>query len=149
MSAAEADPATMEPRAFAQLIKRTPTGELRDVMGGERRGVFLDGIFVRMPGLFRADRAGAMEAVIHWTVGDRPDGGADTYELVISSGTCRLSARPARQPRLTLTVGALDFLNLVTGNAHPMAMFMTGKLKAAGDIPLATRIPRLFDIPKA
>jgi hypothetical protein len=149
MSAAEADPATMEPRAFARLIKNTPAGELRDIMRGERRGVFLDGIFARMPSLFRADRAGSAEAVIHWTVGDRRDGGSDSYELVISGGTCVLSDRPERAPRLVLSIGALDFLNLVTGNAHPMVMFMTGKLKATGDIALATRIPRLFDIPKA
>jgi len=149
MSVNVPDPATMDPREFAQLVKKTPADDLKQVMQSERRTAILDEIFARMAGLFRPDRAGSTNAVIHWIVGDRPDGGADTYELVIADGACTLSPKPEHDPKLAITVGPVDFIKVVSGNGNPMMMFMTGKLKAKGDLGLAANIANLFDIPKA
>jgi len=143
------DFANVEPKQFAQLVKSTPDGQLAEIMNGDQRGKILDSIFARFPELFRADRAGATNAVIHWNVTGRPDGGQDTYELVIANGTCVLSQAPEHDPKLAVTVGPVDFLKVVSGNGNPMMMFMTGKLKAKGDLGLAANIPQLFDIPKA
>lgn len=140
---------SMDPHQFAQIVKSTPADQIATVMKSERRGKILDTVFHRMPTLFRADRAGNTNAVIHWNVGDRPDGGVDTYELVIENGTCTLSPAPERDPKLSLTLGAVDFLKVVSGNGNPVMMFMTGKLKAKGDLGLAANIANLFDIPKA
>lgn len=145
----ELNPATMDPREFARLVKKTPTGELRRMMRSERRTAVLDELFARMPGVFRADQAATINTVIHWNIGDRPDGGVDVYEIVIADGTCRLSAEAALEPKLTLSLGAVDFLNLVTGNAHPVALVMKGKLRTRGDLALTAKFPGLFDIPKA
>ncbi len=142
------DPAALEPKHFAQMVKGASNDELKTLMQGPDRRRILDEIFGRMPGLFRADRAGSTNAVVHWNVGDRPDGGVDTYELNIANGTCTLSPEPVHDPKLALTLGAPDFLKVVTGNANPMMMFMTGKLKAKGDLGLAANIANLFDIPK-
>ncbi|BCB74073.1 hypothetical protein GCM10022251_11220 [Phytohabitans flavus] len=149
MPADDANPATMEPREFALLVKNTPTSELRRMMRGEKRTAVLDELFARMPSVFRAERARGLEAVVHWNVGDRPDGGTDVYELVISGGRCAISARPDREPGLTLTLGAVDFLQLVTGNAHALALVMRGKMRTKGDLALTAKFPSLFDIPRA
>jgi putative sterol carrier protein len=149
---AEFDPATfasLEPKEFAQLVKSTPDATLKEVLQSDLRGKILDEIFSRMPGLFRPDRAGSTNAVIHWSVGDRPDGGADTYELVIADGKCALSPTPDNDPKLTLSLGSVEFLKIVTGSGNPVGMFMTGKLKAKGDLGLAANVANLFDIPKA
>ena len=148
MTVNDANPATMDPLEFARLVKRTPAGELRRMMHSDQRGAVLDELTTRMPGVFRADRAGSIDAVVHWVIGDRPDGGADTYELVIANGACRLSARPDRSPALTLTIGAVDFVKLVTGNAHAVALVMRGKMKTNGDVKLTAKFPTLFDVPK-
>jgi putative sterol carrier protein len=140
---------SVDPKQFAQLVKNAPADQIKAVMQGEQRGKVLNEIFGRMPTLFRADRAGSTNAVIHWNVGDRPDGGVDTYELVIADGACTLSPEPANEPKLALTVGAVDFLKVVSGNGNPVMLFMTGKLKAKGDLGLAANIANLFDIPKA
>jgi putative sterol carrier protein len=140
---------SVDPKQFAQLIKTAPAEQIAAVMKSDVRGQILDEVFHRMPALFRPDRAGKTNAVIHWNVGDRPDGGVDTYELVIEDGTCRLSETPERDPKLSLTLGAVDFLKVVSGNGNPVMMFMTGKLKAKGDLGLAANIANLFDIPKA
>jgi putative sterol carrier protein len=140
---------SVDPQQFAQLVKKASNDQLKTIMQGDERGKVLDAIFARMPALFRADRAGSTNAVIHWNVGDRPDGGVDTYELVIAGGACTLSPEPANDPKLSLTVGAVDFLKVVSGNGNPMMLFMQGKLKAKGDLGLAANIANLFDIPKA
>ncbi|WP_422772643.1 SCP2 sterol-binding domain-containing protein [Plantactinospora sp. WMMC1484] len=146
------DPATffsLEPKQFAQIVKSTPDDKLAEVMSSDLRGKVLDATFTRMPTLFRADRAGNTNTVIHWTITGRPDGGSDTYEIVIENGTCQVSDTPQREPKLTLTMGPVEFLKVVSGSANPVMMFMTGKLKAKGDLGLAANIANLFDIPKA
>ena len=74
---------------------------------------------------------------------------ADTYELVIADGACTLSPAAEADPKLAVTIGGVDFLQLITGNANPMMMFMTGKLKAKGDLGLAANLANLFDLPRA
>jgi putative sterol carrier protein len=142
------DSAALEPKHFAATVKSASNDQLNAAMQGEMREKVLNEIFGRMPNLFRADRAGATNAVIHWNVGDGPDGRVDTYELVIADGKCTLSPTPEHEPKLALTLGQADFLKVVSGNGNPVMMFMTGKLKAKGDLGLAAKIADLFDIPK-
>jgi putative sterol carrier protein len=149
MSAFDEDGSNLDPQEFAQLVKKTSNDELKQVMQSERRGVILAEIFDRMPGMFRPEKAGSLNAVIHWNVGDRPDGGVDTFEVVIADGKCEVSPTPTHEPKVAVNVGAVDFLKVVSGNANPVMMFMTGKLKAKGDLGLAANISNYFDIPKA
>ncbi|MEU6203450.1 SCP2 sterol-binding domain-containing protein [Micromonospora musae] len=141
--------ANVGPKEFAQLVKSTPDDKIAQVMSGDLRGKVLGEVFHRMPSLFRADRAGSTNAVIHWDITGRPDGGSDTYEVVIENGACTVNETPQREPKLTLTMGPVEFLKIVSGGANPVMMFMTGKLKAKGDLGLAANIANLFDIPKA
>src|SRR5262245_65096560 len=97
------DFANVEPKQFAQLVKPTPDGQLAEIMSGEQRGKILDSIFARFPELFRADRAGSTNAVIHWNITGRPDGGQDTYELVIADRACVLSSAAEQDPKLAVS----------------------------------------------
>jgi putative sterol carrier protein len=142
------DLASIEPAEFTRLVKSTPDARLAEAMAGEQRTGILDGIFDRFPKQFRADRAGSTSAVIHWVIGGRGDGGSDTYQAVIENGTCTTSSTADRDPRLIISLGAVDFLKLVTGAGNPMMMFMSGKLKAKGDLGLAANIGNLFDLPR-
>ncbi|ROO52284.1 SCP-2 sterol transfer family protein [Micromonospora sp. Llam0] len=148
----EFDPAnfaSIDAKEFSKLVKTTPDSKIAEVMQGDLRGKVLDEVFNRMPTLFRPEKAGATSAVIHWNITGRPDGGTDTYEIVVDNGTCVVSPTAEREPRLSLTLGPVDFLKVVAGTGNPMMMFMTGKLKAKGDLGLAAQIPNLFDIPKS
>jgi putative sterol carrier protein len=140
--------AKVEPKEFAQLVKSTPDSKIAEVMQSDARTPILDEVFDRMPRLFRADRAGNTNTVIHWNITDKPGGGADLYETVIENGACVVNKTAKRDPRLSLSLGALDFLKVVGGAANPMMLFMTGKVKAKGDLGLAANIAKLFDIPK-
>jgi putative sterol carrier protein len=143
-----ADFASVDPQRFAELVKATPKAEIEAALAGPHRGKILDEIFGRFPNQFRADRAGNTEAVIHWIIGGRDDGGADTYEVVIADGACVISPEPALDPKLSVNINAIEFFNLLSGSSNPMVMFMTGKLKAKGDLALAANLANLFDLPK-
>lgn len=142
------DIAKVEPAEFTRLVKSTPDQKLAETMAGEHRTAILDEIFNRFPSQFRADKAGSTSAVIHWVVGGGPGGSEDIYQVVIDNGTCTTSSEADQDPRLTIALGAVDFLKVVSGAGNPMMMFMTGKLKAKGDLGLAANIANLFALPK-
>lgn len=135
-----------EPQAFARYIKDSSTSQILELMRGDRRGPLLDEIVNDMPRIFRAQSAGALDAVVHWKIGDRPDGGTDVYELIISGGTCLVSETPVHAPRLTLTIGVVDFVRMTMGCAAPVALFMRGRMRSKGDLGLAMKFAGLFDI---
>jgi len=138
----------MDPVEFARLVKRTPADELRQVLRGERRAEILDHLIGAMPAVFRPQVAGKTRAVVHWRIGDRADGGVDSYEMVIADGVCTLSPRADAQPQLTLSLAAVDFVHLVTGNAHAVMLVMKGRLKTRGDLGLTARFPNFFAAPR-
>ena len=139
--------ASIGPKEFAELVKTTPDSEIAEVMAGDGRTKILDEVFNRMPALFRPEKAGSTSAVIHWIISGGPNG-SDTYETVIENGACTVTKVAAREPKLAMTMDALTFLKVVSGDGNPMMMFMTGKIKAKGDLGLAANVAKLFDIPK-
>jgi len=143
------EPEGVDAAAFAGQVANVSDDDLRALMNSEMRGQVLDEIFRRMVQHFRPQRAQGVEAVIHWKILDRPDGGYDHYELIIEGGHASLSGTPSREPTLEFRIGPVHFLRLVTGNAAGPMLFMTGKLKIKGDLALAARAPGFFEIPKA
>ncbi len=141
--------ASIGPKEFAQLVKSTPDSTIAEVMASDSRGKILDEVFNRMPALFRADRAGSTQAVIHWNITGGAGGSTDTYETVIENGACTVTDQPVRDPKLSMTMDPVTFLKVVSGDGNPMMMFMTGKIKAKGDLGLAAQVAKLFDIPRA
>lgn len=140
---------SVEPAQFAQLVKSTPDGKIAEAMRGEQRTAILDEIIGRFPALFRPDKAGQTNAVLQWDITGRSDGGVDTYQVIIENGTCTTAAGADRDPRLTVTLGGVEFIKMCGGAANPMMMFMTGKLKAKGDLGLAANLANLFDLPRS
>jgi hypothetical protein len=137
------------PKEFAQLVKATPDAQIAEVMAGDARTKILDEVFGRMPSLFRPEKAGTTTAVIHWIITGGPGGSSDTYETVIEDGACTVTKQAAREPKLAMTMDALTFLKVVSGDGNPMMLFMTGKIKAKGDLGLAANVAKLFDIPRS
>lgn len=142
------DYSNIEPTRFAQLVKNSSDAQITAVLDGEHRKTILDGVFTKMPESFRADRAASTNATIHWTITGGANG-SDTYEIRVADGKCETSDTTTTDtPRLAITVSPVDFVKVVSGNANPVMMFMTGKLKAKGDLGLAANIQNLFAIPK-
>ena len=142
------EPEGVDAVAFAGQVAQVSDDDLKTLMSGDMRGQVLDEIFRRMVAHFRPDRAQGIEAVIHWKILDRPGGGYDQFEFVISGGAASLSESPSREATLEFRIAPVPFLRLVTGNAAGPLLFMTGKLRIKGDLALAARAPGFFEIPK-
>jgi putative sterol carrier protein len=134
---------------LVQIVAGATDQQLEELMASEARKDIVDDIFRRMAEHVDPDRARDVNAVVHWKIYDRPDGGYDHYEVVLEGGTCTVSESPSREAAITLKLKPADFLKLVSGNASGPTMFMTGKLKLEGDVMLASRLTSMFRIPKA
>jgi putative sterol carrier protein len=136
---------------FARLISRTSKDGIEAALSRPAvRQTVLDEVFRRMEIHFKADRAGSTKAVVHWRIsGGSGEDGYDRYETVIENGECSINKEVAREPRCTVTLAPVEFLKLVTGNASAPLLFMSGKLKVAGDLGFAAGLTSLFNIPKA
>ncbi|MDT3398236.1 SCP2 sterol-binding domain-containing protein [Streptomyces sp. B1866] len=146
---ADLDFATVSPQEFAQIVKRLSTRQINELSADtELRERVITEIRGRIEKQFRPDKAGDLDAVIRWNIGN--DDNRRVFETHIANGTVTVTeGRSDARPRVTLTLGDAEFLQLVSGNASPFTLFMTRKLKVFGDVGLASGLTKIFDIPRA
>ncbi|GAA2991283.1 SCP2 sterol-binding domain-containing protein [Actinokineospora diospyrosa] len=140
----------LAPTTFARIIATASAEQVRAVMAdADLRERVLTEIFRRMSTHLRADRVAGLHAVVHWrfTGGSGADG-YDRFETTIADGGCAVSREMTAPARVTITLSPADFCKLVTQNASAPVLFMTGKLKARGDIAFAAGLTGLFDLPR-
>lgn len=143
----QVDFSSIDPEQVAGAISSISDEQLREALSGPQREAIIAEVFRRMESHFKPSSATAVDAVIHWRVIGRPDGGFDHYEVVLRDGACITSNAPQHEPRVTLAVDGVDFMRLVTGNAAGPMLFMSGKLKIEGDLMFSTQIQSMFTIP--
>ncbi len=140
----------VDPVRFANLVARASRTQLESVVA-ERplRERVLGEIFDRMGSHIRQDRAKALHAVVHWRLsGGIGAGGYDRYETVISHGACTVTQDMKEKPRVTITIAPVDFFRLITHQATPAVLFVTGKIKVKGDLAFAAGLIGFFDLPR-
>lgn len=143
------DLSKVDPARFATLVSSASRAQLESVVA-ERplRERVLDEIFARMGAHIRPDRARDLHAVVHWRLsGGIGEGGYDRYETVISHGSCTVSSEPRSAARVTITIAPADFFRLITHQATPAVLFVTGKIKVKGDLAFAAGLIGFFDLP--
>lgn len=139
----------IDPEQFARTVAETPDEQLAAGMASEHREAILDEIFGRVGAHVDPERAKGVEAVIRFRITGRSDGEADRYEVTLHDGQASVSRELGEDPRVTLTIDAVDFLKLVSGNAAGPELFMRGKLAVKGDLMFAAQAAGLFTLPKA
>ena len=149
MTDAPFDLGSADPQEVARTVRTVSDEDLTALMQSELRPQILDEIFGRMEEHFRGEKAGDLDAVMHWKIFDRPGGGYDHFEIVVADGCCSVSDHPRHEPDVTLKAKPADFLKLVTGNAGPKTMALRGRLRVQGDLGLAAKLGGLFEIPRA
>ncbi|GAB3287284.1 SCP2 sterol-binding domain-containing protein [Parasphingorhabdus pacifica] len=139
---------SLTPEQFSRLISRASSEQIDSVMASPRlRETILDEVFRRMGEHYKSDQARNTEAVVRWRIGTGDE--HLRYECVLSGGTCTVNKEPENEPRVTITLAPGEFLKLASGNASAPVLFMTGKIKVAGDVGFAAGLAKLFQIPKA
>ena len=94
-----------------------------------------------MPGTFRPERAGRANCVVQFHITGQ-DGG-DWY-VTIKDRKCTVAEGIADSPNATLRMDAHDYVDLATGKLGSMKAFMSGTVKASGDVSLLQRMDRWF-----
>jgi hypothetical protein len=133
--------------ALAQMVRTTPEEQLEAGIRLNREPILTE-VFRRFPERL-TERGRAEHGVIQWRI--KEGAGADGYDrwfVVIRDGECTTGRDLEEKPRITFTVGAVDFLRLATGTADPLRMVLTRRLGMRGDLLWARRLPALFRIPK-
>lgn len=137
-------PIDISPEQFAALVADATDDQLAEGLATNRE-VILGEIFSRMPEALDAEKAGGLNAVIDWRIAD--DGGDDRWQLTVVDGAASVERDGGAEPTVSLKIGALDFIKLITNRASGPQMFLFGKLKIRGDLMLAARLPGYFRIP--
>jgi putative sterol carrier protein len=133
--------------ALSASVEKHSGEEILAAVQGQPGGAdeFLDQLFAGMQASFNPSKAGDQQATIQYEIG-LPDGPRQ-YAMRIADGRCEIERGTAESPRVTIRIGLVDFLRLVTGKANGVQLFMTGKLKVSGDLFFAQSYQGWFDRP--
>jgi hypothetical protein len=134
---------------LVRLLARASTAQLDAVAALDTaRSVVLAEVFDRMAAHLRVDRAASVSAVVRWRIGcGQPDVDFHRFQTVIDLGSCRTTTVLDQRPRVTLTLGMVDFLRLVSGAVGAARLLAGRRLGLRGDLRFAIRLVTLFDIP--
>ena len=90
---------------------------------------------------FNADAAQGMDEVFQFCISDDND-----YFIEIKDGACIIETGEHDDPSVTLKMNKDTLKGLLSGEVNGMTAFMTGKVKAEGNMMLATKLNSLFDM---
>lgn len=140
------DLSKVDPARFASLVASASRAQLESVVADRMlRERVLDEIFARMGAHIRPERTRDLHAVVHWRLS--AEGGYDGYQTAISHGACTVSRELRERPRVTITIAPADFFRLITHQATPAVLFVTGRIKVKGDLAFAAGLIGFFDLP--
>ena len=146
MSTQGFDPATITPEDFSRLVGSMSDQQLGDAIHGIGTGRVLDRVFEQFGARFRPEHAAGVDAESQFLIRDGSD--EHPYLVAIRGGRCEVRPERGKEPRVTLVAELLPFVQLVTGHAEGANLFMTGKLRVAGDLVFALRLLSFFDRPR-
>lgn len=98
-------------------------------------------IFRKMPAFLNQEAASGMDAVFQYNLTGE---GAASYFTHIKDGGIEVTEGVHPAPAVTVTMTAADFVDLIHGRLNGVMAFMTGRLKATGDLGLASKLQKLF-----
>ena len=135
--------------ALSAAVEQRSNEELVATIQQQEGGVngVLGQVFAGMADSFNPAKAAGQQATVQYEI-SAPDG-THEWAMRIADGTCEVEQGRAESPRVTIRMGLGDFLQLITGKANGMQLFMTGKLKVAGDLFFAQTYQGWFDRPQA
>lgn len=134
---------------FTRLVQRASSAQLDLALENRRvRDWLVEEIFRRMESHVRRERTKGLHAVVRWRLtGGTGEGGLDRYELHFADGTCLVTREMSARPRVTVTVSPADFVRMITGQASPPVLFVTGGLRVSGDLGFAAGLFGYFELP--
>lgn len=101
-------------------------------------------LFTAMPTFYNPAAAVGLTKTFQWNITGEEAG---VWALKIVDGAAEVVEGGVEKPDVTMTVGDKDCIAIMDGSLDPMSAFMSGRLKVAGDMMLATRLQTMFRRP--
>ncbi len=95
----------------------------------------------RMPRAFRPEAAEGVNTILQYKLSG--DEGGEWY-VIINNGQCEVHEGVHENPKMTLSANAQDYKDVILGKTNAMQAFMQGKVKLAGDMAQAMKLPSYF-----
>ncbi len=97
----------------------------------------------RMPVVFDANAAKGINCVYQFNI--TGDGGG-TWSLTVKDGKCELKEEKHPAPTVALTMSGTTWLSIVNKKMNAMQASMSGRVKTAGSMMTAQKIPTIFPL---
>ncbi len=131
-------------------MRNAPDTRLQQLMSSPARHVIIGGIVWQLPQQLPAQLPDGVEVSIQLRVTTPALPAPDTYSLLLAQRRSRVvRGAGAAPPHITITIDAIEFLRLATGNANPVRSYIDGKLKFSGDVMLAIRLVGMLQLQTA
>jgi NAD(P)-dependent dehydrogenase (short-subunit alcohol dehydrogenase family)/acyl dehydratase/putative sterol carrier protein len=125
--------------AFGPLLEAFSPG--RQEESSPRGEITAKGIFERLPGAFRAERAGGVDVIFQF---DLSGAGGGVWHVAVREGACKVMEGGHPSPTTTIKMSSEDFVKMISGELNAMAAYTGGKLKIEGDLMKSQLIEKLF-----
>ncbi len=107
--------------------------------------ISIQSIMDRLCGAFVPERAEGVDETIQFQLNGEQGG---EWAVSIQNQTCSVEQGTIPNPSLRFIAEAQDALDILAGKMDPMRAFMRGKLRLEGDMGLAMKMTKLFDVHK-
>jgi putative sterol carrier protein len=144
------DLAALRTGTLVRLISRASREQLAVVMDEPHlRGRVTAEILRRLPEHLNAERAARVDLTmrVRLSGGADPDG-YDRVQIAVSRGTCTIAPERSEQADVTVSLAPADFLKLATSPVSAPKLIAARRLSVRGDLRLALKMLRCFDIPR-
>ncbi len=98
-------------------------------------------LFEQMPASFQPDAAAGLSALIQFEITGE---GGGTWRVVLDNGKLSIVEGGVPDPELVITATAPDYVAISTGALNEQLAFMTGRIRAKGNLALAMKLPTIF-----
>lgn len=101
--------------------------------------ITVERVIEKLPSRFVAANAEDFSAVFQFIIEDGSD-----FFIQISNGNCNVEQGEHSDPNITLIMDSETVVDVVTGETDGMSAFLKGRLRAEGNVMLATKLGKLF-----
>jgi putative sterol carrier protein len=96
-------------------------------------------VLQQLPHKFQPDAAADLSVVFQFIIDD-----SRHFFLTIKDRQCQVNEQEHPDPDVTLIMESQTFIDVISGSLGGTSAYMSGRLRAEGNIMLATKLSRLF-----